>query len=68
MKLAVNAYMSILIEGVAEALGTGRPLGIDGSKLAEAIEGGPLDARSPTPSCTRWSEAISRPSSRWNGH
>ena len=33
MKLVVNAYMSILIEGVAEAL-----------ELAEAIEGGPLDA------------------------
>ncbi len=44
MKLAVNAYMSILIEGVAEALELARQLGIDGSKLAEAIEGGPLDA------------------------
>jgi 3-hydroxyisobutyrate dehydrogenase len=44
MKLAVNAYMSILIEGVAEALELAGQLGIDGSKLAEAIEGGPLDA------------------------
>ena len=44
MKLAVNAYMSILIEGVAEALELAGRLGIDDSKLAEAIEGGPLDA------------------------
>ena len=44
MKLAVNAYMSILIEGVAEALELAGQLGIDGAKLAEAIEGGPLDA------------------------
>jgi 3-hydroxyisobutyrate dehydrogenase len=44
MKLAVNAYMSILIEGVAEALELAGQLGIDDAKLAEAIEGGPLDA------------------------
>jgi 3-hydroxyisobutyrate dehydrogenase len=44
MKLAVNAYMSILIEGVAEALELASRLGIEESKLAEAIEGGPLDA------------------------
>jgi 3-hydroxyisobutyrate dehydrogenase len=44
MKLAVNAYMSILIEGVAEAMELASQLGIDDSKLAEAIEGGPLDA------------------------
>jgi 3-hydroxyisobutyrate dehydrogenase len=44
MKLAVNAYMSILIEGVAEALELAGQLGIDESMLAEAIEGGPLDA------------------------
>jgi 3-hydroxyisobutyrate dehydrogenase len=44
MKLAVNAYMSILIEGVAEALELASQLGIEDSKLAEAIEGGPLDA------------------------
>ena len=44
MKLAVNAYMSILIEGVAEALELAGQLGVNGSKLAEAIEGGPLDA------------------------
>ena len=44
MKLVVNAYMSVLIEGVAEALELAARLGIDTAELAEAIEGGPLDA------------------------
>ena len=44
MKLVVNAYMSILIEGVAEALELATQLGIETAKLDEAIEGGPLDA------------------------
>jgi 3-hydroxyisobutyrate dehydrogenase len=44
MKLAVNAYMSTLIEGVAEAVELADQLGIDTAKLAEAIDGGPLDA------------------------
>jgi 3-hydroxyisobutyrate dehydrogenase len=44
MKLAVNAYMSILIEGVAEALELAKRLGLDAAKLDEVIEGGPLDA------------------------
>jgi 3-hydroxyisobutyrate dehydrogenase len=44
MKLVVNAYMSTLIEGVAEALELASRLGIDATALAEAIEGGPLDA------------------------
>jgi 3-hydroxyisobutyrate dehydrogenase len=44
MKLVVNAYMSILIEGVAEALELAGRLGIDDVQLADAIEGGPLDA------------------------
>jgi 3-hydroxyisobutyrate dehydrogenase len=44
MKLVVNAYMSILIEGVAEALELASRLGIDAAALGEAIEGGPLDA------------------------
>ena len=44
LKLVVNAYMSILIEGVAEALELADRLGIDASKLEEAIAGGPLDA------------------------
>jgi len=44
MKLVVNAYMAILIEGVAEALELAAQLGVDSAKLAEAIEDGPLDA------------------------
>jgi len=44
LKLIVNAYMSILIEGVAEALELAGRLGIPAAELAEAIEGGPLDA------------------------
>jgi 3-hydroxyisobutyrate dehydrogenase len=44
LKLIVNAYMSILIEGVAEALELASRLGIPTAELAEAIEGGPLDA------------------------
>jgi 3-hydroxyisobutyrate dehydrogenase len=44
MKLVVNAYMSTLIEGVAEALELAARLGIDPAALEEAIEGGPLDA------------------------
>jgi 3-hydroxyisobutyrate dehydrogenase len=44
LKLVVNAYMSILIEGVAEALQLAEHLGIDTTALADAIEGGPLDA------------------------
>jgi 3-hydroxyisobutyrate dehydrogenase len=44
LKLAVNAYMCTLIEGVAEALELAKRLGIDTSSLADAIEGGPLDA------------------------
>jgi 3-hydroxyisobutyrate dehydrogenase len=44
MKLIVNAYMSTLIEGVAEALELASQLGINEAQLAEAIEGGPLDA------------------------
>ncbi len=44
LKLAVNVYMSILIERVAEALELTSRLGIDAADLADAIEGGPLDA------------------------
>jgi 3-hydroxyisobutyrate dehydrogenase len=44
MKLVVNAYMSVLIEGVAEALGLAARLGIDPAQLDEVIEDGPLDA------------------------
>ena len=44
MKLVVNAYLSTLIEGVAEALELASRLGIDPAELDQAIEGGPLDA------------------------
>jgi len=44
MKLVVNSYLSILIEGVAETLALARHLGIDIASLNAAIEGGPLDA------------------------
>lgn len=44
MKIVVNAYMSTLIEGVAEALELASRLGIDAGNLAAAIAGGPLDA------------------------
>jgi 3-hydroxyisobutyrate dehydrogenase len=44
MKLVVNAYLSILIEGVAETMALADWLGIGHAQLAEVIEGGPLDA------------------------
>jgi 3-hydroxyisobutyrate dehydrogenase len=44
LKLVVNAYMSTLIEGVAEAVELAGRLGIGIAVLDEAIEGGPLDA------------------------
>jgi 3-hydroxyisobutyrate dehydrogenase len=44
MKVVVNAYMSILIEGVAETMELADRLGIGHQQLAEVIEGGPLDA------------------------
>jgi 3-hydroxyisobutyrate dehydrogenase len=44
MKLAVNSYLSILIEGVAETLELADRLGIAPAQLEDAIEGGPLDA------------------------
>ena len=44
MKLVVNAYLAALIEGVAEALELASRLGIAPDALAQAIEGGPLDA------------------------
>jgi 3-hydroxyisobutyrate dehydrogenase len=44
MKLIVNAYMSVLIEGVAEAMELADRLGIEHQQFAKVIEGGPLDA------------------------
>jgi 3-hydroxyisobutyrate dehydrogenase len=44
VKVVVNAYMSILIEGVAETMELADRLGIGHQQLADVIEGGPLDA------------------------
>jgi 3-hydroxyisobutyrate dehydrogenase len=44
VKLVVNAYLSILIEGVAETMALADRLGISHQQLADVIEGGPLDA------------------------
>jgi len=44
MKLVLNAYMSILIEGVAETMELADRLDIGHQQLAEVIDGGPLDA------------------------
>jgi 3-hydroxyisobutyrate dehydrogenase len=44
MKVIVNAYMSILIEGVAETMALADRLGVSHQQLAECIAGGPLDA------------------------
>jgi 3-hydroxyisobutyrate dehydrogenase len=44
LKLVVNAYMSTLIEGVAEAIELAGRLGVGTDVLEQAIEGGPLDA------------------------
>src|SRR5262249_56728979 len=67
MKLVVNAYMSTLIEGVAEALELAGHLGIDTSALAAAIEGGPLDAPIADAKLTRCKSVTSPQSSRWSG-
>ena len=44
VKVVVNAYMSILIEGVAETMELADRFGIGHAELAEVIAGGPLDA------------------------
>ena len=44
MKLIVNAYMSVLIEGVAETMALADRVGVGHQQLAECIAGGPLDA------------------------
>ena len=42
MKLVLNAFMAIVIEGVAEAVELAERLGVDRDRLAELVEGGPL--------------------------
>jgi 3-hydroxyisobutyrate dehydrogenase len=44
MKLTVNAYLSILIEAVAETLELAERLGVDARDLNATVEGGPLDS------------------------
>ena len=44
LKLVVNAYLSALIEGAAEALELADRLGIDEAAVQQAIQGGPLAA------------------------
>ena len=68
MKLVVNAYMSVLIEGVAEALelaGRSASTPLSWPRPSRAAR---WTHRSQTPSCTRWSGLISRRSFRWSGH
>ena len=67
VKLVVNAYMSILIEGVAETMELADRLGIGHQQLAEVIEGGPLDAPIADAKLTRWTGATMPRSSRWSG-
>jgi 3-hydroxyisobutyrate dehydrogenase len=44
VKLVVNAYMSVLVEGVAEALELADRLGVSHAQLDDVIESGPLEA------------------------
>jgi hypothetical protein len=44
VKVVVNAYVSVLIEGAAETMALADRVGIGHPQLAEVIEGGPLDA------------------------
>jgi len=44
MKMVLNAYLAILIEGVAEAAELADRLGVEHRQLAAAVEGGPLAA------------------------
>jgi 3-hydroxyisobutyrate dehydrogenase-like beta-hydroxyacid dehydrogenase len=67
MKLVVNAYMSVLIEGVAEALELAGRLGIDAAELTEAIEGGPLDAPIADAKLHKMERGDFAPEFPWNG-
>jgi 3-hydroxyisobutyrate dehydrogenase len=42
LKLAVNNWLSILVEGLAETLALSEALGLDPRQFVDAIEGGPL--------------------------
>jgi 3-hydroxyisobutyrate dehydrogenase len=43
LKLAVNAWLLAVVEGLAESLALAEGLGLDPSLVLEAIKGGPLD-------------------------
>ena len=44
LKLAINAYLAILVEGVAEMLELADHFGLEHDSVIEALKGGPLDA------------------------
>jgi 3-hydroxyisobutyrate dehydrogenase len=44
LKVVVNAYLAVLIEGVAEMLELADQFGLDHARVVEALEGGPLAA------------------------
>lgn len=44
LKLVTNAYLAVLVEGIAEAMALADHWGIEHARLADVIEGGPLDA------------------------
>jgi 3-hydroxyisobutyrate dehydrogenase len=43
LKLAVNAWIVTVVEGVAETLALAEGLGLDPSLVLDAVSGGPLD-------------------------
>ena len=67
VKLVVNAYLSILIEGVAETMELADRLGIGHQQLADVIEGGPLDAPLAGAKLHKIDRGDYTRSSRWNG-
>ncbi len=67
VKLVVNAYLSILIEGVAETMELADRLGISHQQLADVIEGGPLDAPLAGAKLHKMTAATTPRSSRWSG-
>gem|GEM_PF-3773038 len=65
MKLVVNAYVAALIEGLAEARLIGwAPIAPNWPRPSR---GDPSMHDLPTPSCTRWNEAILTPKSHSSG-
>ena len=67
VKLVVNAYLSILIEGVAETMELADRLGISHQQLADVIEGGPLDAPLAGAKLHKMDHGDYAPEFRWSG-